>query len=188
MKVSDLKRVFKSFYIFDIHKEEEWLNEMANKGLHFKNVKFLCLYTFKKDTCEDVIYRIDFKEKIYDKEEYYKLYREYGFEYISKMRYFNYFKYTGEKENYKSVELYNNPTEELKWLKKYHYLILGCFVLELVILTNMIIGKLNDNSISIVPILLIGLVCILILFTTTKFSLSINRLKKIVKKTGEVEY
>nr|WP_290441950.1 DUF2812 domain-containing protein [Clostridium gasigenes] len=188
MKVSDLKRVFKLFYIFDIHKEEAWLNEMARMGLHFKSVKLVGLYTFKKGKCEDGVYRIDFKEKIYDKEEYYKLYREYGFEYISKMRYFNYFKYTGEKENYKSVELYNNPTEELKWLKKYHYLILGCFVLELVILVNMIMEKINDKATHIFPILLIGLICILILFTTTKFSLSINRLKKIVKKTGEVEY
>ncbi|MBU3102718.1 DUF2812 domain-containing protein [Clostridium gasigenes] len=186
--MSDLKRVFKLFYIFDIHKEEAWLNEMARMGLHFKSVKLVGLYTFKKGKCEDGVYRIDFKEKIYDKEEYYKLYREYGFEYISKMRYFNYFKYTGEKENYKSVELYNNPTEELKWLKKYHYLILGCFVLELVILVNMIMEKINDKATHIFPILLIGLICILILFTTTKFSLSINRLKKIVKKTGEVEY
>ena len=46
---------------------------MASKGLHFKNVKILCVYTFKKGECEDVIYRIDFKEKIYDLEEYYKL-------------------------------------------------------------------------------------------------------------------
>lgn len=188
MKVGDLKRVFKMFYIFDLRKEETWLNEMAKKGLHFKNVKLLCFYTFKKGPCEDVIYRIDFKEKIYDPEEYFKLYREYGFQYISKMRYFNYFKYTGDKENYKSMELYNNPIEELKWLKKYHYMILSCFILELIILANMIREKINDRTMNILPIVIIALFCIIISIIATKFSLSVNRLKNVVNKTKEKEY
>lgn len=188
--MSEFKRVFKLFYIFDLHKEEEWLNEMASNGLHFQDVKWMFIYKFKKGPCEDAIYRIDFNEKINDPEEYYKLYRECNFKYISKIRYFNYFKYIGNKENYDGSLLYNNPLEELKWLIKYRKFVFVAFLIEVIALINtiLVIGSGISNLISFIYVGIILTISILILSLLTKFTLAINRLKDIVSKIEESEY
>lgn len=104
------------------------------------------------------------------------------------MRYFNYFKYTGENKKYKYIELYNSYEEELKWLKKYYYIILICSILEVVVFINMIVEKFNDNSVPMYPLIIISIFCVFMIFIAVKFYLSIKRLNKIVRKSSADEY
>ena len=45
----------------DMEKEEEWLNEMAQKGFNFMD-NFIMRYTFSEGTPNEYIYRIEMLE------------------------------------------------------------------------------------------------------------------------------
>lgn len=113
--LSGTKRVFKLFYIFELGKEENWLRQMANKGWFFQKVNYLGIYTFIKGPCKDIIYKIDFNKNIEDIKEYYDLFSQSGWKYIYQMRFFKYFRYEGDVDNY--PDIYNEPSEQLYWLR-----------------------------------------------------------------------
>lgn len=86
------KTVSRIFFAWQAEKEENWLNEMSKKGWHLDNTGFIT-YTFRKGESEDIIYRLDFKiirnENIDD---YITLFEDAGWEYISKMGPWYYFR------------------------------------------------------------------------------------------------
>ena len=94
------KKVFKLFYVWNLDKEEAWLRSMANEGWFFQKIDLLGIYTFLSGPCKDTIYKIDFNTHIKDSNEYYELFRESGWEFISSYAGQKYFKYTKDAENY----------------------------------------------------------------------------------------
>lgn len=186
--MSDYKRAFKQFAIFEIDKEEAWLREMANKGYHFQKINILGIYTFKKGAPEDTIYRIDFKEKIDDIEEYYEFYRQCDFKFINRIRFFNYFKYTGDKESYNSAVLYNDPKEQVNFLKKYLNMVLVVFGLEVAILLTYIFLSFNGLMVNKWIFGLIAAICVLYSVFVPKFVISYNRLKKASEANEAKDY
>gem|GEM_PF-3987687 len=69
---------FRLFLAPDVKKEEAWLTEMSENGLHFKKYR-LGVYYFEEDTDKSYIYQIDF-QSMNDKTEYLQFYRDVGWE------------------------------------------------------------------------------------------------------------
>lgn len=113
--MTELYKEIKLFTIFQYDLEEDYLREMAKKGYHFKSVTFPCFYSFEIGEPKDIVYRLDFKGEDYKKEEGYKLMlEESGWEYITEMAEFEYYRKDGDKEN---LELFSDKESRLDYLK-----------------------------------------------------------------------
>lgn len=106
------KTVFKIFFAWQGKKEEKWLREMSKKGWHLDNTSFLN-YIFRKGEPKDMIYRLDFKiirnENIDD---YITLFEDAGWEYISRIGWWYYFRTEAKKG--KSQELYSDNASRIR--------------------------------------------------------------------------
>ncbi|MFP3919169.1 DUF2812 domain-containing protein [Lysinibacillus telephonicus] len=73
---------FKMF--FDIEKEEQWLNELLQKGYCCTNISGLGIYTFKK-TDKRYVIRLDYQDYLSKKkfEDYKGIYEDFGWNYIN---------------------------------------------------------------------------------------------------------
>lgn len=106
------KTVFKIFFAWQEKKEEKWLKEMSKKGWHLDNTSFLN-YIFRKGEPKDMIYRLDFKiirnENIDD---YITLFEDAGWEYISRLGWWYYFRTEAKKG--KGQELYSDNASRIR--------------------------------------------------------------------------
>jgi len=106
------KTVFKIFFAWQEKKEEKWLREMSKKGWHLDNTSFLN-YIFRKGELKDMIYRLDFKiirnENIDD---YITLFEDAGWEYISRLGWWYYFRTEAKKG--KGQELYSDNASRIR--------------------------------------------------------------------------
>ncbi|WP_096270756.1 DUF2812 domain-containing protein [Paucisalibacillus globulus] len=73
---------FKIWLAPDINKEEEWLTEMSQKGLHLQKYRFFTYY-FEEDHSKSYTYQIDFRQGA--KQDYFQLYKDAGWEYITEV-------------------------------------------------------------------------------------------------------
>jgi len=76
----------KKFKLFiNIDKEETFLNEMAIKGYHLREVKEYGQYIFEEKSLEEVNYKIDFRPKMEqaDYEDYLQLFEDFGWTLVS---------------------------------------------------------------------------------------------------------
>ncbi len=116
------KTVSRIFFAWQAEKEENWLNEMSKKGWHLDNTGFIT-YTFRKGESEDIIYRLDFKiirnENIDD---YITLFEDAGWEYISKMGPWYYFRTEAKKD--KNQELYSDNTSKIRMYNSLRWLLI----------------------------------------------------------------
>ena len=86
------KKEYKFFTIYEHKKEEEYLRQMHKSGWKFLNVTGLGSYHFVDCEPEDVIYRLDYNtEAIADKEQYIKMFKDCGWEYLQDFFGFSYF-------------------------------------------------------------------------------------------------
>jgi len=116
MKVDTVNRrfktVFKIFFAWQEKKEEKWLREMSKKGWHLDNTSFLN-YIFRKGELKDMRYRLDFKiirnENIDD---YITLFEDAGWEYISRLGWWYYFRTEAKKG--KGQELYSDNASRIR--------------------------------------------------------------------------
>jgi len=106
------KTVFKIFFAWQEKKEEKWLREMSKKGWHLDNTSFLN-YIFRKGELKDMRYRLDFKiirnENIDD---YITLFEDAGWEYISRLGWWYYFRTEAKKG--KGQELYSDNASRIR--------------------------------------------------------------------------
>lgn len=141
-----LKTVFKIFFAWQEKKEEKWLREMSNKGWHLDNTGFLN-YMFRRGEPKDIIYRLDFKiirnENIDD---YITLFEDAGWEYISRMGPWYYFRTEAKKGQ--DQELYSDNASRIRMYNSLRWLLIilcGPIVYNLPNLYGRIIGALENG-------------------------------------------
>jgi hypothetical protein len=86
-------RKVKWFWAWQDAQEEAWLRSMSQKGWHLSSVGLPCIYRFQAGEPRDYVYRLDyqtFPDK--DRQEYQQLFRDAGWEYISEMSAWQYFR------------------------------------------------------------------------------------------------
>ncbi|MFS0674820.1 DUF2812 domain-containing protein [Ornithinibacillus sp. 179-J 7C1 HS] len=95
---------------FNIEKEEQWLTEMSQKGLHFKKQKFVW-YEFEEDPTKSYVYQIDFRQNA--KKDYFQLYEDAGWEYVSdSIGIFHYFRTDAANTNVRKLYSDNESIQD----------------------------------------------------------------------------
>jgi len=82
----------RTFFVWSEKKEQAWLEEMSRKGWHLKKASFW-RYTFEKSKPVNFVYQFDFRfGSSKDVEEYLGIFREAGWELISRSGGWHYFR------------------------------------------------------------------------------------------------
>ena len=91
--MSEYKKEFRYFTIFDYEKEQEYLSWMHECGWKFTMVYFPGIYCFEKCKPEKVIYQLDYnQEGRTHKAEYLQMFADCGWEYLLEFMGYSYFR------------------------------------------------------------------------------------------------
>lgn len=115
-----LKREFHYFVLTDYEREEEYLRRMHKNGYRFVKVTLPGIYYFEKCAPEDVIYKLYFyPQKNGDRQEYLKIYEDYGWEYMQSMNEYAYFrKKASEADEERDLEIFSDEESKMEMLKR----------------------------------------------------------------------
>ena len=117
-KSDNIKRVRKYFSLAEYEKEEKYLTEMAAKGWRFVDTNGT-LYTFERCEPEQVAYRLDFSGLPLDqRDDYYAMFRDYGWEYLQDYNGFSYFRKPAEGVSPEDLEIFSDGESHLEMAKK----------------------------------------------------------------------
>jgi hypothetical protein len=106
------------FTIADYAEEEQWLREQHRKGWALVNVTPPCFYTFAACEPEDVIYRLDYKNKELDSE-YKQLLADFGWEYAGQcVGWFYFRKPAAEIDTEQEGELFSDDASRLEMIEQ----------------------------------------------------------------------
>ena len=189
------KRVSRLFFAWQEKKEENWLIEMSKKGWHLDDTGFLT-YIFRKGEPKDIIYRLDFKiirnETIDD---YITLFEDSGWEFISRMGPWYYFRTEAKKGE--SQELYSDNTSKIRMYNSLRWLLIilcAPIVYNLPNLYGRIIKAVGDGIMDDIPAqaliinfafplaIFLSLVLCLMIYGIIRISIVIKRLKSDIKE------
>ncbi|NCB94335.1 MAG: DUF2812 domain-containing protein [Clostridia bacterium] len=119
MKEDNIKRELHWFFLTDYEAEEEFLSKKSKEGYRLVSVWIPGIYTFEACEPEDIIYRLEFKPLAEsDKAEYLKIYEDYGWEYVTEINDYCYFR--KPQKDIKSeveAEIFNDTDSKLDMLK-----------------------------------------------------------------------
>ena len=132
-------RKFKWIWAWEDDKEEAWLREMANQGLHLKSVGIPGIYTFEQGNPRDVAYRLDYPDTSKDYESYLQLFRDAGWEHIGQMSGWQYF--CKEVVGGEAPEIFTDEESKAKKYKRVMVFVLMLMPILIISLTN-----LNERS------------------------------------------
>lgn len=182
-----MKKMFVRFFtIADYNEEEFWLREQHKKGLKLVKTVVPCFYFFESVEPEDVIYRLDFKNKTAS-EDYKQMYKDYGWEYFNACMGWNYFRKSASDVNgVNDGEIFSDNESKIEMLNK---VIRNRMLPLIVILLCCVLPNLNSvlRHMDGNPFLDVFNVIIVLLFIADAYiclhcSVKIRKLKKNLEK------
>ena len=109
--------VHKVFTISDFEDEEAFLREQHRNGLELTRFTGLSCYHFKKCEPKDVVYRLDYcGAENGEKEEYIRMFRDYGWEYLFDRFGWSYFRKEASEDE--DVEIFSDNASRLTLVEK----------------------------------------------------------------------
>jgi hypothetical protein len=157
-------------------KEEAWLRQMANEGLHLVKLAGFGRYAFQAGAPSDVIYRMDyFSSSKADYQHYQQIFRDAGWELVGEFFGWQYFR--------KPVQHGESPeilTDNESKIRKYQNLLTTVALTAPISIMSIIL--LSEKSLSTFMLILIGLlilICGFDAFCVTALTRRINQLKRI---------
>ncbi len=179
-----IKRKIAFFTIPEYKKEEDWLKEQHKAGLKLVKATLPCFYTFEECEAEDVVYQLDYNEEgLKNKAEYVKMYEDCGWEHITDMSGYSYFRKSvsqmAEKE-----EIFSDDESKMDMIER---VFKGRMIPSLIIFFGVIIPQLIMQGLMGEPEnwILFGFFGIMFgLYVTAfiKFGICYAKLKKDIKK------
>lgn len=133
----EMKRVFKFFSLAEYGEEQNFLEEMHQKGWKLKSYSVIKGYIFEKCMPEKWIYQLDYRDEVEDIKSYLQLFKDCGWEYVMMFNSFYYFrkKEAGEDNN---IEIFSDRETRQEYCasiyKRSIYLTLLCAVTFLIIM------------------------------------------------------
>lgn len=121
------KTMIKCFWAWDFEKEENWLNQMAAKGLALVTINFP-IYTFEECTPGEYNVRLEFLDNLpihTESQRYIKFLEETGAEYLGSVTRWVYFR---KKTTHGTFDLYSDNASRLKHLNRI-LLLLGIIII-----------------------------------------------------------
>ena len=105
-------RKYKWFWAWQDDKEEAWLRQMSQEGLHLASLGFPGFYNFTPGELANYVYRLDFMVDSKDRANYLQLFRDAGWEHLGLMGGWQYFRtLAGEGE---LPEIYSDPDSKIQ--------------------------------------------------------------------------
>ena len=108
----EMVRKHKWFWAWQDEKEEAWLREMSQKGLHLASLGFAGFYYFTAGEPANYVYRLDFVTASKDYQNYLQLFKDAGWEHRGHMGGWQYFRtLAGGGE---LPEIYSDPDSKIQ--------------------------------------------------------------------------
>ena len=166
----------KWFWAWQDEKEEAWLAEMAQQGLHLYDVPFPGNYHIKNGEAANFVYRLDYQSlKTKDKESYLQLFADAGWEQVGEMGGWMYFRY--EAANGEAPEIYSDRESKIgKYQRVLTYL--AIFLPLMVVMIPNIAGAERYGPFFVILEALSFLIMVLLSFGIIQLFRRINQLKK----------
>ena len=116
MKNNNTRREFHYFMLPDYEQEEEYLREMHRDGWKFTHVTMPGVYHFEKCEPEDVVYRLDYNPQSADKkQDYVRMFEDYGWEYLQDLAQFSYFRKSAAEED---TEIFSDNASKVDLMQR----------------------------------------------------------------------
>ena len=116
-------RKHRIFWAWQDEKEEAWLSEMAQEGWHLLHPGFPGFYTFQQGEPAEMVYRLDFITSKVDREEYYQLFTDAGWELVGEMMGWQYFRKVARPGE--EPQIYTDPESKIqKYMRLFGYMII----------------------------------------------------------------
>jgi hypothetical protein len=169
-------RKFRWFWAWQDEKEEAWLGEMSRKGYHLISVTLPCIYTFAEGKPRKYVYRLDYQPySKKDKDDYFQLFSDAGWEHIGEMGAWQYFR--KEAKPGETPEIFTDIESKVAKYKR----LLGYLFIFLVPLWTILIIQLSDNPYSWfigikIFILVVGL---FMMYAFIRIALRIKQLRRL---------
>lgn len=168
-------RKFRWFWAWDDDKEEDWLQDMSNKGYHMTRVVFPGIYTFEPGENRNYVYRLDYSPDIKMKEDYLNLFLDAGWDYLGSMNYWQYFRKEATGSDVPQIFTDN----ESKTVKYKRVISLLAAILPLTIINIVNLSNMSFRPVAEWLTVLMVLCLILIVYGIVKMSIRINQLKNL---------
>ena len=162
---------FHWFWAWEDEKEEDWLREMSQQGLHVSSIGIPGFYEFEQGFAKDYVYRLDYISDRKDYSNYLQLFHDSGWDHVGEMSGWQYFR--KEALNGEDLEIYSD--NESKARKYQRILLLLVIILPLLINGNLIISR--RDGMEVLGIIYIVFMLIYI-YGITRILMRIGKLKK----------
>jgi hypothetical protein len=145
--MSKTKLKIRFFTIADYEEEERWLRSQHQNGWKFVKMVPPCFYTFEQCIPEDVIYRLDFKNKGVTGD-YMQMYADFGWEYTGHCMNWLYFrKPASQVDGEKEGELFSDNESKVDMISRVlKTRMLPIFILFFCCVLPYTVRALNGNS------------------------------------------
>jgi hypothetical protein len=163
------------FWVWDDDREENWLRDMSNRGLHLQSARFPGIYTFVKGEKKDFIYRLDFTPSMKVTPEYLYLFQDAGWEYLGKLNSWQYFRIEASQKT--TGEIYSDNVSKVERYKRMIWFLTVFLPLLIVSLINMI--GLAHNPIAVVLLIIILLLMACYCYGIFRLYRRLQELKKV---------
>jgi hypothetical protein len=167
---------FRWFWAWQDDVEEEWLGKMSAKGLHLISPGFPGIYTFSVGQPKDYVYRLDYRTFYKkDREEYLKLFRDAGWEYLGQLASWQYFRKEAKIDE--TPEIFTDTQTKISKYRRlityisFFYIILG------VILWSQLVSYGTFGGTGAI----IWIIAVVLVFMTYAIIRLIMRIKKLEK-------
>ena len=177
------KIIRKYFSLADFLEEQDFLQEQHKSGWKFVELKGINKYIFEKTEAEDFVYQLDVIPDKNDEKAYLQMFREYGWEYITRYNSWYYFRKTRKSAD-EDMGIFSDADSKLDMIKRSWNIQMASSV-SLSILSFYWLFFLRSNVIdSIFPIILGSLFLLLCVAGVT---LAIRNYKKFERLKNSIE-
>lgn len=176
MANNNMVHVFRWFWAWQDEDEEEWLRELSKKGLHLSRTDLFGSYTFTVGEPREYIYRLDFRNEMKtDLKSYYQLFEETGWEHVSVMGGWQYWRKPYDPAE--SVEIYSDPDSKIA---KYQRLLLFLLLpLALILMSTVNVFQTNSSGVKVVLAPFCAFIVLFVLYNEVRVYQRIQQLKRL---------
>ncbi len=178
--MSNTKLKLGFFTIAEYEQEQEWLVKQHRAGWKLRNAVVPCFYTFERCEPEDVVYQLDYnKEGLEYKSEYVQMFRDCGWEHITDMMGYSYFRKPVSQTNEKE-EIFCDDDSKMDMIERvFKGRMIPCIVIFfLIILPQLFMQAFGNMAINRVVFGLYVLLFVMYVVMFIKFGLQYAQLKK----------